>query len=670
LNHDGRSERALAAPCAAFVLFFGGFTLCANIAVQLGLGLVWLQWVTPVVLVASGLGLWWLLRSWRRDAEPPPAPRPLELVRPGRFEWTALVAAALLALLRVLGGSYLLWWGLATALLTACILFGRRESEWVMPEPHSRRGDRRFVMALALLSAAVTLLAHRPDADDAYYLNVAAAALDQPALPLFSSDTLHGIPGAPTLLPNYRVHSIELLTALIASVLGCEPIWVAHLLLPPVFAALSVWAAALYLRALVGTFWRPALSVWLLVLLAAGTTHTAYGNFAFVRLFQGKAVMVCVALPLVARYALDSTAGIRPGSWLLLALSQVAAVGLSANALYAAPLTAGLTLLGSWRPSRASTRHTTLGLLASVYPLALALVVRSGFDRKVALVNAGAAVGMEQALAAVIGSGTQAWFWLAALTGAWAVLPDPRRRRSTLGFALGVLALLLNPFLDRLLADHVTGRALLWRILWVVPLPAWLAALLSAPLWSAGADPWRRTPLAALSVTLAAYLAASSGLATLSRRNGTELHAPGLKVPTREYEAAERLVRTTPRYARVLAPTTLSTWVASFRDRRYPVVVRPHYLEVLAAWIGHAEARKRLALQAWVDAEAGDRIGSARFVRTLDQLEVQAVVAERTLPWLTELQELLGGAGFSSTRHRGYVFFWRAAVPAQSTAGP
>ncbi len=73
---------------------------------------------------------------------------------------------------------------------------------------------------------------------------------------------------------------------------------------------------------------------------------------------------------------------------------------------------------------------------------------------------------------------------------------------------------------------------------------------------------------------------------------------------------------------------------------------------------------------AWVDAtEAPEkRIGPARFARLVDAFAVEAVAAEASLPWLAELEKVLGRAGFTSSRHGGYVLFQRAR--GQSAAPP
>jgi len=75
------------------------------------------------------------------------------------------------------------------------------------------------------------------------------------------------------------------------------PITIAHVVFPPVFSVLSILAGALLLR-FVAEAMALALII-LVVLVILGETHHSYGNFAFVRMHQGKAVLVTLMVPLI-----------------------------------------------------------------------------------------------------------------------------------------------------------------------------------------------------------------------------------------------------------------------------------------------------------------------------------------------------------------------------------
>ena len=90
----------------------------------------------------------------------------------------------------------LLWW-------SAVILLGSRPPSSAGTRRRSRRrvepGLEMLLWLLAAAGVVLTLISHRPDADDAFYVNVAVAAADAPGRALLSVDTMHGIPGLPLI---------------------------------------------------------------------------------------------------------------------------------------------------------------------------------------------------------------------------------------------------------------------------------------------------------------------------------------------------------------------------------------------------------------------------------------------------------------------------------------
>ena len=56
-------------------------------------------------------------------------------------------------------------------------------------EPLQSRGAEIALWSIAAACGVVALVAHRPDIDDAFYLNLAAAAADAPTRALMSGDT-------------------------------------------------------------------------------------------------------------------------------------------------------------------------------------------------------------------------------------------------------------------------------------------------------------------------------------------------------------------------------------------------------------------------------------------------------------------------------------------------
>src|SRR3546814_1191369 len=103
------------------------------------------------------------------------------------------------------------------------------------------------------------------------------------------------------------------------------------------FAAFSVLAWVYLLRRIVPARWPIVLPILFACVLALGEATGAYGNFAFVRLFQGKAILATCMVPAIIGAALDYARHGGARHWLLLLATQIAALGFAASALFVAP---------------------------------------------------------------------------------------------------------------------------------------------------------------------------------------------------------------------------------------------------------------------------------------------------------------------------------------------
>jgi hypothetical protein len=167
------------------------------------------------------------------------------------------------------------------------------------------RFERSALLALCALAALLTSGAVRADPDDGYFLNIATAALEYPGIALQSFDALHrsGLPPVEQTLHLSQVY--EILVALLSSVSGLSVKVLYYLVLPPLWAVLATLANWLVVRC----FLRPREAIWgtalfILVLVFWGDGRQSFGNFGFVRLYQGKAIYLMVALPLIVHAAL------------------------------------------------------------------------------------------------------------------------------------------------------------------------------------------------------------------------------------------------------------------------------------------------------------------------------------------------------------------------------
>ena len=551
------------------------------------------------------------------------------------------------------------WW---MALLASCgaWMWNLRGDSHATLDGHAGKHAAWIVLLVAAAAICVTLVASRPDADDAFYRSISATLLRYPRQPVLVHDTLYRLPDIPVLLQFYRLSNYDVLVGTLARITGVDHLAVAYLILPVVFAALCVLAWAYLLRRIVPRRWPWALLILFLVVLALGEVHRAYGNFAFVRLFQGKAILVTGMVPIIAGSALlfARHGGLR--HWLLLFAAQIAALGASASALFVAPAAAALGLAGGWSANVASSRRFAAGMLASAYVFGAGWAMASVTHGGEALVSSSSMPGVPQIL-------DDTWGWwstrllLVALLAAWAFVVNPVRARYLSAGAFFFLLAALNPYTVRVVADHFVGVRTYWRLTWALPLPFFLAVLLDGVIQ--GALGMRSKALAGSACTALACCAIAFGwcFGTLRSANSVTLGTPGPKVDPVEYHVAARIVEDVPEQGVVLTPEAVAVWLPSF-------VVHPELLGVRALYLTRAfpprDATRRDSLMRYVAGQFRPPDSAAWFADALRRYGLTAVVLVHSAPWRGEMQNVLQRHGWQRLSSGAYDVWVRSGSDA------
>lgn len=619
----------------------------------------------------------WRLSPWGRAAPPAAAaavaaPRgvPTSARRRGLLAGAGLLVAVLLQ-----GAPVALWWASLALLVAAAVLVlpGDTGSAGATGPGSGRASGARAgegmreaaLWGLALGCAAIASLAHRVDIDDAFYVNLALAAAAEPGLPLMAGDTLHGVPGLPLHMAVYRLHSWELWNAALAYLSGLPAIVCFHVVSAALAAALAPLAAARLLRQIAPSSWLQVVVATLWVLLVAADTHRGYANFGFVRIWQGKAVLLLVLLPLVQAYAIAFARRPSPRGLLLLAAAQVAAVGATSSALWAGPFAALAAAACAVPLSRRGLARLGLVLLSSGYVLGVGLVVKAELEterqaartveasqeeiagaRRLRAERYAPGVQLAAGLDAVAGEGPlRAASW-ATLLVTWAALPAGLGRRFAITVPLAALVVLLNPYWSGFLADNVVGPST-WRAFWALPVPLLMGLLLTAPL--AWLEPHRLRGHAAALLAALGFALLIPRQAALSEANGVTLGAPGLKVPEEAYALARTFARTAEPGAFVVAPPVISVWLPTLEPRTFPLVVRHLYLTPYRRQLGDRNLRWRVLMSLYSEGKVEDPAAPAWFERGLEHFDVQAVFLWLT-PEAARARRILERAGFRAAR--------------------
>jgi hypothetical protein len=500
-------------------------------------------------------------------------------------------------------------------------------------------------LAAVLVAAGFAVFSQfivRPDGDDAYYVNRSVWVAQHGRIPV--GDVLfveHG-PVMPGAAP---VSSVEAFAGAVARVLHVNAASFVYYVLLPGATFLAVLALWRLVRA-----WAPRRAVLCLLLAAAfllwsGASSASFGSFHLVRSWQGKAIFVSVAVPALYAYLSEWLRTRRRRSYLLAIAAGVAGVGLTSSATFVVPLVAaavGVGLLIQYGLTRWSIRQILLAGMVALYPVAAGLAV-----------------------AALIGSpaGEDTSFNPAETTWDWVVGPGPLtllggaalwlgpflvRRGAAAALAWGTSAValvLMIPGVLEALADATGSGPVLWRALWVAPVPALAGLLAAVPLprpQAVRVPQWALACVPALAGVLVLVLA---GTPVWAASNRAHLGSPQWKANTTNVGEAFAIVRAYPDAGVVLAPAGVMSAIPLVTSRTKAVNPRTLYLQSLTD--GTAAARRLLSD---VATQRGKAPSADQVLDSLKRTEVDvACLNRRNQAGLRLLQE----AGFGGERRIG-----------------
>lgn len=250
----------------------------------------------------------------------------------------------------------------------------RQEGEpWFLP----------CVFILALSAGIFTLVVSRPDADDFSFFHRALLQLSHLDMPFFLTDTAHNVPDLPALSLSHLMTSYEPLVAMASAAIGIDPLNAYQNLSAFIVGAmLSIVYVLLYrLFRLDNLAALGATACALVFLILDGNLHRSFGNFALIRCWQGKSILITLLVP--ATYLLVWRFLISP-SWQrfsLVLMVNICAVGLSGSGMFLLPalvFAISIAYLFSHRFSPGRLKRVLILNCASFYPAAIAIGFLSG----------------------------------------------------------------------------------------------------------------------------------------------------------------------------------------------------------------------------------------------------------------------------------------------------
>lgn len=165
-----------------------------------------------------------------------------------------------------------------------------------------------MLIALVIIASAISIIFIRPDLDDVnyssyavYFLNNSSNAIDFGMYDLW-------LPGSLPKMPQINIsNTITLYCAYIAYVFNIQFLHVYHIILPALTGAMIPlgWFLVFAKFSKKGTTAAIASTMICVFLSLDGDPHRTFGNFAFVRIWQGKAILMSVLFPIFIAFTID-----------------------------------------------------------------------------------------------------------------------------------------------------------------------------------------------------------------------------------------------------------------------------------------------------------------------------------------------------------------------------
>ncbi|SCF28395.1 hypothetical protein GA0074695_5147 [Micromonospora viridifaciens] len=568
-------------------------------------------------------------------------------------------AALVAALCAALGGGPAAWWVAILLGLVAVVsawpairLPGGTATRTARPV-ETTPGQAVVVILAALAAAGLATLLARVSLDDVFYVGKSVWVAERDQIPyrdfLFSEQVL------PAGTANPPIPSFEVFIGALARVLGihaASATWYVMLPLLAVGAIFALWR--LILR------WAPrrplvVFGVALTYIVLVAGQPDALNTYHLPRLTQGKSVFVHALIPLAWVYLTDFLETRSRRALVLLGLLSVGAVGLSTTAVILLPLLAAAAAAAILVVTRRFGDAVLCFVVASAYPLGSGILTRlttNGIDQAVATYaewRSPQVIWMLSLWLGLLGVIGGLALWLAPL-----MLRSGAPRLLAAGAAFAVTALLLPGVIST--ASDLTGLgAVLWRVPWIVPLPALVGVLATLRL------PRLTVPNRILAGLLPAAMVVSFyTLGTPMWTAGVLRDEPSWRMPEVRKNVTFWITRQDLPDGPVLAPTSVMRAMPQVTSRVRVVMARDLYLTDYG--LQSQFAQDRLLLGRFADADESIPLDQVR--PAMDRVGVGAVCLWRTNKFAVAAAPELGLERFASRKSPGgMICFRRVGVP-------
>lgn len=504
--------------------------------------------------------------------------------------------------------------------LATLIGVGIISRKWISQITVKDRGVLLWLLGISIIGASLSLILHRPDSDDFFYIPNIIYYLQNPTAKM--GFDIHFFYAEGSSFVSHMTNTslpYEYIQSILAYYTKTEFIWFYYLFFPAIVGVLiplSIFYALFYFS---NQTRNNAIAVLITIgiILLLGETHRTVGNFAFARAFQGKALFLSTGIPLFVGFSFEYLTKPSFVSWIALFTVVTSMVGTTATACILLPALASIFVI-IYLSTINKFRFKSLLCWISSYCLTL------GY----ALIYALAIRNYALSYAGIDSPQNRGWptdFWghlnffinweipltlLIAISSMVVSLILSTKRKELMIWIAASFILYLNPLSASFLIENVTSPNIYWRMFYILPFPLTFALSVSCILKYINPFIKGKKLIAFVLLFMTFLLALHKPLnkaSVFSRSNrGARINNPRRKINKKPIFVARKIVRVAPPGV-MLAPRKVAGYI-SIIDSHYPQLTSR--TEGIETWLTYRNKSE----------EARLRIEAAKFVAGDDSL--------------------------------------------------
>lgn len=403
------------------------------------------------------------------------------------YEYFAVGFVALTGLVEFLGWYFVAfqwkrnWFAVLVLAITLCLMILAAIRKTLSYRP-KYKFDRAMipVLVVTVFLILITMAVYRSDADDSFYVSNVALFAESGRLNPY--DSSFGIEELGTV-PMYDFQIWEAFMAVLCRVFRVEAVTMMHTVCLPVLLILSASAYLLLGRVVTkGDSGKAALFYVLMTVfhLFGGYAVYSEGSFLLSRLWQGKAVYLNVALPVMTALILENAEKRRRFLWLELLICMSAGIALNPTSMYVMgfQLFFMLIVISCVRREVKYLLHSIPAVLEVALFTVLIFLRTSKFSGQMEAASVTTETFVKDTFLRFWGSGK---LYLLFFAVAVVVIIAWGNKLEKIYIIYTPLALLLgiwNPWMGRVIAEKITMTPSYWRVFWLIPVGQGIAIAL------------------------------------------------------------------------------------------------------------------------------------------------------------------------------------------------